>query len=233
MGTVPVTLQRDLLTSIVRTVSHSFYDTLSGRFGMRRLVEDVAGVLSGALSVAVGMRGSTRSAMRRRAEDLIGRMDLVTREEFEAVKEMAVRAREEQARLADELAAAKASPAPSKSERTVGKSAARKTARASAGSTTSKASKIQGGPTAKASAAGKTVPKKQVKSSAGKSKAAGAAASKTASKKTSSKRAKAQPAVSQSSPKPKTVKSASSSSGSRKSSPSSRAPRRRVRGASS
>ncbi|MEO1248819.1 MAG: accessory factor UbiK family protein, partial [Pseudomonadota bacterium] len=78
---------------------------------MRRLVEDVAGVLSGALSVAVGLRGSTRSAMRRRAEDLIGRMDLVTREEFEAVKEMAVRAREEQARLADELAAAKSQPA--------------------------------------------------------------------------------------------------------------------------
>jgi BMFP domain-containing protein YqiC len=41
-------------------------------------------------------------------ERILNRMDLVTREEFEAVREMAIRAREENERLAQRLAALEA-----------------------------------------------------------------------------------------------------------------------------
>ena len=62
-----------------------------------RLATDAAGVAS-------GVRREAETVMRAQAERLLAGMNLVRREEFEAVKEMAVKAREENAALTDRIA---------------------------------------------------------------------------------------------------------------------------------
>ena len=64
-----------------------------------KLLDDLARVASGALGVAAGMRDEVESAMRQRFARVLGDMDLVTRDEFEAVKAMAAKARSEQEAL--------------------------------------------------------------------------------------------------------------------------------------
>ena len=73
-----------------------------------RLLDDLARVAGGALGVAAGMRSELEARLREQLERILGRMDLVTREEFDAVKAMAVKAREEQEALAERLAALEA-----------------------------------------------------------------------------------------------------------------------------
>jgi BMFP domain-containing protein YqiC len=75
----------------------------TGRFfdEMARLMNDAAGV-------AEGVRREFDTLVRTQAERILRDLDVVTREEFEAVKEMAARAREENERLAARLAALEA-----------------------------------------------------------------------------------------------------------------------------
>jgi BMFP domain-containing protein YqiC len=73
-----------------------------------RLLDDLARVATGALGVAAGMRGEIEARLRDQFERILARMDLVTREEFDAVKAMAAKARAEQERLEDRLAALEA-----------------------------------------------------------------------------------------------------------------------------
>jgi BMFP domain-containing protein YqiC len=73
-----------------------------------RLLDDLARVATGALGVAAGMRGEIEARLRDQFERILARMDLVTREEFDAVKAMAAKARVEQERLEDRLAALEA-----------------------------------------------------------------------------------------------------------------------------
>ena len=61
-----------------------------------RLLDDLARVASGALGVAAGMRAEVEARLRDQFERVLAQLDLVTREEFDAVKAMAVKAREEQ-----------------------------------------------------------------------------------------------------------------------------------------
>ena len=68
-----------------------------------RLFDDLARVATGAMGVAAGMREEIEARLRDQFERIIGQMDLVPREEFEAVKAVAVRAREEQEALAERL----------------------------------------------------------------------------------------------------------------------------------
>ena len=69
-----------------------------------RLLDDLARVASGALGVAAGIKGEVEALLRQRFERILTDMDLVGREEFEAVKAMAAKARAEQERLAEKLA---------------------------------------------------------------------------------------------------------------------------------
>ena len=73
-----------------------------------RLLDDLARVATGALGVAAGMRAELEARLRDQFERVLGRMDLVTREEFDAVKAMAAKARAEQEDLAVRLAALEA-----------------------------------------------------------------------------------------------------------------------------
>jgi BMFP domain-containing protein YqiC len=73
-----------------------------------RLLDDLARVATGALGVAAGMRGEIEARLRDQFERILSRMDLVTREEFDAVKAMAAKARTEQDLLHKRLAALEA-----------------------------------------------------------------------------------------------------------------------------
>ena len=60
-----------------------------------RLFDDFAKMMTDAAGVAQGMRREVETAFRAQAERFLADMDVVSREEFEAVKEMAARARDE------------------------------------------------------------------------------------------------------------------------------------------
>jgi hypothetical protein len=70
-----------------------------------RLFSDLSRVASGALGTLGGLRGEIETRVREQLELLIGRMNLVRREEFEAVQAMAAKARLEQETLAARVAA--------------------------------------------------------------------------------------------------------------------------------
>nr|WP_294549409.1 accessory factor UbiK family protein [uncultured Rhodopila sp.] len=58
-----------------------------------RFFDDIAGVAGGAISALAGLREEAESVVRARVDDILQRMDLVRREEFEAVQELAAHAR--------------------------------------------------------------------------------------------------------------------------------------------
>ena len=69
-----------------------------------RVLDDLARLVSGAAGVAAGMKDEMQAQFRQRCERLLSELDLVPREEFEAVKEMAAKARGEQELLAARVA---------------------------------------------------------------------------------------------------------------------------------
>lgn len=85
-----------------------------------RLLDDLARVAGGAFGTLAGLRNEIEDLARQRLERLLSDMDLVPREEFDAVKAVAEKARLEQERLEKRVAAleealaakAKSKPAP-------------------------------------------------------------------------------------------------------------------------
>lgn len=69
-----------------------------------RLFDDMAKVANSAAGVAAGLREEVELRLREQMERMLQRMDLVTREEFEVVREMAAEARREQEALSARLA---------------------------------------------------------------------------------------------------------------------------------
>jgi BMFP domain-containing protein YqiC len=69
------------------------------------MFDDLARVTNGAASVLSGFRDEAEAKLRQRLERLLADMDVVPREEFEAVREMASNARREQEALAKRVAA--------------------------------------------------------------------------------------------------------------------------------
>ena len=69
-----------------------------------RILDDMARVASGAVGAAAGLRGEAEALIRDRLRRLFGDMELVTREEFEAVRAMAAKARAEQEVMAKRIA---------------------------------------------------------------------------------------------------------------------------------
>ena len=60
-----------------------------------RVLDEFAKLMTDAAGVAQGVRREVETAIRSQAERFLGEMDIVQREEFEAVRDMAARAREE------------------------------------------------------------------------------------------------------------------------------------------
>ena len=78
-------------------------------------LNDVAKVASGAVSAVTGLKGDAEGLLRRQVERLLVDMDLVSRDEFEAVKALAANARAEQEKLSVRVAELEAQLKPNKS----------------------------------------------------------------------------------------------------------------------
>ena len=68
-----------------------------------RLFDDAARIAGGAVGTLAGAKREIEALVRQQLERMLTSLDLVTRDEFEAVKEMAAKARSEQEALADRL----------------------------------------------------------------------------------------------------------------------------------
>lgn len=63
------------------------------------ILNDMAKVASGAVSAVTGLKGDAEGMLHRQVERVLANLELVTRDEFEAVKALAVNARAEQEKL--------------------------------------------------------------------------------------------------------------------------------------
>lgn len=73
--------------------------------GPNRLLDDFAKLMTDAAGVAQGARREVETAFKAQAERFLSDMDVVSREEHEAVKDMAVRALDKVEELESRLAA--------------------------------------------------------------------------------------------------------------------------------
>jgi BMFP domain-containing protein YqiC len=73
-----------------------------------RLLDEFAKLMTDMAGVAQGVRREVETAFKSQAERFLGEMDLVQREEFDAVRDMAARAREENESLKKRVAALEA-----------------------------------------------------------------------------------------------------------------------------
>jgi BMFP domain-containing protein YqiC len=72
------------------------------------LIADFVKMANAAAGTFAGMTREARDGARERVKEALGGLDFVSREEFDAVKDMAAKAREENDRLAARLAALEA-----------------------------------------------------------------------------------------------------------------------------
>ncbi len=70
-----------------------------------RILDDIARLATDAAGAAQGVRREVETVVKAQIERLLRDLDVVTREEFEAVREMALIAREENDKLSARLAA--------------------------------------------------------------------------------------------------------------------------------
>lgn len=84
----------------------------SGRF-----FDELGKLLTDAAGAADGVRKEVESVVRAQAERVLRELDVVQREEFEAVKAMAQKAREENELLKERIAALEAAAAKGKSKK--------------------------------------------------------------------------------------------------------------------
>ena len=73
-----------------------------------RFFDDISRLMTDAAGLAEGARREVDTALRSQLERLLSGMDIVTREEFEAVREMAARARDQNEKLEARVAALEA-----------------------------------------------------------------------------------------------------------------------------
>ncbi|GGD06778.1 accessory factor UbiK family protein [Pyruvatibacter mobilis] len=73
-----------------------------------RFLDDVAKLMTSAAGAAQGMRSEVETVIRSQAERLVADLDLVPREDFEAMRELAVAARTEAEELKERLEALEA-----------------------------------------------------------------------------------------------------------------------------
>lgn len=76
--------------------------------GPNRILDDFARLLTDAAGAAQGVRKEVETAFKAQAERILNGMDVVKRDEFDAVREMAAKARTENDALAARIAALEA-----------------------------------------------------------------------------------------------------------------------------
>lgn len=83
--------------------------------GPNRIFDDFAKLMTDAAGAAQGVRREVETAVRAQAERMLNSMDIVKREEFEAMRDMAIKARAENEALSARLDALEAKLASSTS----------------------------------------------------------------------------------------------------------------------
>ncbi|KQZ87097.1 hypothetical protein ASD64_06525 [Mesorhizobium sp. Root157] len=76
--------------------------------GPNRILDELAKLVTDAAGAAQGVRREVETAFRGQAERILNSMEVVQREEFEAARDMALKAREENARLSARIDALEA-----------------------------------------------------------------------------------------------------------------------------
>ncbi|MEM9009671.1 MAG: accessory factor UbiK family protein [Pseudomonadota bacterium] len=89
-----------------------------------RIFDDLSQLMTNAMGVAQGAREEAEGAFRSMIDRWLAERDFVTREEFDAVRAMAQKAREENAALMERIAALEAAPKTSPGRSGGGKSKA-------------------------------------------------------------------------------------------------------------
>jgi len=92
----------------------------------KRIFDDAARMAGGAVGTLAGIRREVDSLVRQQLDRLLGSLDLVPRDEFEAVKQMAAAARAEQEELVRRVAALEKAAAPRPRKAPARKAARRK-----------------------------------------------------------------------------------------------------------
>ena len=77
-----------------------------------RMFDDLVRVMNGAAGTIAGMTREAQANMQERVKDWVGGMDFVSRDEFEAVKAMAIAARDENEALRSRISALEAAARP-------------------------------------------------------------------------------------------------------------------------
>lgn len=127
-----------------------------------KLLDDLARVASGAAGTVAGIRDEVETVVRQRIEAVLSELNLVTRDEFDAVKAMASKARAEQEKLEKRVAELEAGAKPAAKRgpaKTGTKTAARPAAKPASKTTAKSAAKPAtrpGGRTRKTTAERKT-----------------------------------------------------------------------------
>lgn len=76
--------------------------------GPNRILDEFAKLMTDAAGAAQGVRREVETAFRSQAERILNSMDVVQREEFDAMRDMVIKAREENVKLAARLEALEA-----------------------------------------------------------------------------------------------------------------------------
>lgn len=76
--------------------------------GSNRILDELAKLVTDAAGAAQGVRGEVETALRSQGERVLNALDVVQREEFEIVRDMAIKAREENAALLHKIEALEA-----------------------------------------------------------------------------------------------------------------------------
>ena len=84
-----------------------------------RFFDELGKLITDAAGAADGVRKEVEGIVRAQAERVLNGLDIVQREEFEAVKAMAQKAREENERLSERIAALEAAIAKSLSDKSL------------------------------------------------------------------------------------------------------------------
>ena len=82
-----------------------------------RLFDDFVKMMNGAAGTLAGMSREAQAAMQERAREWIGGLDLVSRDEFEAVKAMAAAARDDAEAMKARIEALEAGAKPARASR--------------------------------------------------------------------------------------------------------------------
>jgi BMFP domain-containing protein YqiC len=101
---------RRMITEIIGRGNAPCYKRAKAGVDMsqNRVFDDFARLVTDASEMAQGVRREAETAMKSQLERLLATMDVVTREEFEAVKQMAAKARDDNKKLSQRVAALEA-----------------------------------------------------------------------------------------------------------------------------